>query len=269
MRMQRKVSFLAVVFFFFSFSARSQILNVEESRLNSDSVNQFYGTLKFTFQLHNRSATSSDKIQYTGLSLASKLGYQSELHNYMLISDIKYNSITGQPFIRTGYSHFRVNLLRENPFSYEGFTQVQFDLGRGLNLRWLGGGGLRIQLIDNDQQSLYFGPGVMLETERWEMPDSETGGVVEKRLIKSTNYLSFSREFSNTASFNIITYYQTGYDREAETWRQRFSIDTGLKFRISNKISFVADFIWAYEARPIIPILNYLYSLENGVIIEF
>jgi hypothetical protein len=248
--------------------AQSQILNVEENRLLSDSVNQFYGNLKFRFQIHNRSATQDDKIRYTGLSLASQFGYLSELHNYMLISDLKYNSVTGQPFIRTGYSHFRINFFRENATSYETFTQLQFDLGRGLTLRWLAGGGLRIRLVDEEDLRLYFGPGVMFEREKWENP-FDRDEIIEKELIKSTNYLSYFHKLSETTIFNLTLYFQTGYDQESETWRQRYSFDTGLKFNISNKVSFVVDFAWAYETRPVVPILQYIYTLENGIVIAF
>ena len=42
----------------------AQILNVEESRVSGDSVNQFYGSLDFKFSLNNRSATADEKIRY-------------------------------------------------------------------------------------------------------------------------------------------------------------------------------------------------------------
>jgi hypothetical protein len=29
------------------------------------------------------------------------------------------------------------------------------------------------------------------------------------------------------------------------------------------------DFAWAYETRPVVPILQYIYTLENGIVIAF
>jgi hypothetical protein len=261
-------TFLTVLFLYLLFPVSAQILNVEEARLRSDSINQFYGNLKFRVQIHNRSATQEEKIRYTGLTMTSQFGYLSEQHNYMLISDLKYNSVTGQPFIRTGYSHFRINWLYENTLSHETFTQVQFDYGRGLNLRWLAGAGLRYRMIDEDNLKLYLGPGLMYEKERWEFPASKDV-IEEKNLIKSTNYVSYFQKISETATYNLTVYFQTGPDSEADTWRQRYSLDTGLKFNLSDKIAFVVDFTWSYEPRPIIPIIHHLYTLENGIVINF
>jgi hypothetical protein len=258
-----------ILFYLFqSLPVQSQILNVEGHRMKSDSINQFYGNLKFRLHIHNRSATEDEKIRYHGITLASRFGYLSELHNYMLISDLKYNSVTGQPFIRTGYSHFRTNWFRENAISYESFTQVQFDLGRGMNLRWLAGSGIRFRLVQDDNIKLFLGSGGMFERERWEHPRLDDVMVV-KNIPKWTNYLSYSQKFTQTMAFNLILYYQTGYDNDDDAWRQRFSLDSGLRFNISDKISFVMEFAWAYEAQPVVPIIKHIYSLENGIVIEF
>ena len=246
----------------------AQILNVEESRVSGDSVNQFYGSLDFKFSLNNRSATADEKIRYVGMSLESGFGYLSALHNYMLISDLKNNSVTGQPFIRTGYSHLRSNFFRKNTVSYEGFGQIQYDIGRGLNFRWLVGGGVRFRLVDTEDFKLYLGPGVMLEEERWATP-GDPDKVVEKTLFKSTNYVSLYYKIASFTVFNLTVYDQIGYDNESEIYRNRVSLDSGIQFIFSKHLRFTIDFVWAYESHPVTPIVNYVYSLENGIAINF
>ena len=251
-----------------SFNIQAQILNVEEARADSDTLKNFTGSLTFDFILNNRSASRQEKVQYFGLELNSDLAYFSKKHVYMLLSNLEYNSVTGDPIIRTGYSHFRINFIREQDISYESFAQIQFDLGRGLNFRSLAGAGLRFSLVDQDKISLYTGTGIMYEHESWENPFIENLNV-NRNIWKSTNYLSTVYNISKAADLNFITYYQVGYDQVSEVFRHRVSLDTELVFRISKVMAFSTSFAWAYENRPVVPIVKYLYVLENGIKINF
>ena len=258
----KKLFLLAVLLF--SYQIQAQILNVEEARADDDTLKNFTGGLTFNFIVNNRSAARDQQVQYVGLELNSDLAYFSKKNIYMLLSNLEYNSVTGEPIIRTGYSHFRINFMRKRDISWETFGQIQFDLGRGLNFRSLAGAGLRFSLVDKKKIDLYAGTGVMYEHENWDHPGIEDFNV-KRNMWKSTNYLSTGYHISESADLNFITYYQVGYDQVSEVFRHRVSLDTELVFRISKVMAFT----WAYENRPVVPIVKYLYVLENGIKINF
>lgn len=248
--------------------AHAQILNVEKSRLDDDTSKNFNGGFELEFVLNNRSADRDNQIQFIGISMESDLNYLSENHSYILISNLDYSSVTGDPIIRTGFVHLRANFLHKKDISYENYTQLQFDLGRGLTVRWLAGGGLRFKLIESKKRNLFLGTGIMYEHEQWEDPTQESR-VVTRDILKSSNYVSTFLKISDHVDLNLTSYYQVGYDQISDVFRHRISFDTGLSFEVSKVITFTTTFIYAYENRPIVPIVKYLYVLNNGIKINF
>ncbi len=267
----RVVLFLVVMFA--ALPARSQILNVEKSRLSRDTINYWVGEMNFNLLLHNRSATAGNPVRYTGLGSGADVAYVSGRHRYMLINQLNYSSFTGNPFISTGYSHFRTNLWWKKSISYELFTQYQYDLGRGLKRRFLSGAGLRFTFVDEEKIRVAAGVGAMYEYERWVVPgseDSETGiEFVYSNFGKSTNYISARWQVNEYVNLNSIVYFQTGYDRWVRGFRNRFSTDTNLNVKLTQRMTFFASFSGAYDSRPVVPIYNFIYSLNNGIKVGF
>jgi len=244
-----------------------QILNVEKGRQEADSVNQFLGNLEFQFTLNNRSATDEDENRLIGFVFNSDLGYISQKHLYLLFSNLNFIYATNDPVIRTGYTHFRSTFLYKKPVSYELFTQLQFDLGRGLQIRQLAGGGFRFNLVDNKKTNLHLGIGGMWERETWKYPGSEEETTLV--LLKSSNYMTVSKIFSKTTTWGNTIYFQTGYDDGIDDWRHRMSIDTSLEFNLTDVLTFSVSFNGAYENEPVVPILKYMYVLQNGIKFSF
>lgn len=246
----------------------TQILNIEKSRLKEDSANYFMGNIGLSFSLFNRDAGEDKPNNFIGLSANGDLAYFSDLHSYQTINYLNYTAAQGKAVIRTGYSHFRINLMRKQKLSYELFTQYQYDLGRGLDNRWLGGGGLRYTIIQNDEANLTAGMGIMYEVEEWEHPNEEIG-IITARLLKSTNYLSTRIEFNESVDFNTIVYYQTGYDNDISAFRHRISADANINVKLTNKLSLKTTFNCTYENRPIVPITKFIYAITNGIQVNF
>ncbi|MGK7393704.1 MAG: DUF481 domain-containing protein [Candidatus Cyclobacteriaceae bacterium M3_2C_046] len=247
---------------------QAQILNVEKDRVEVDTTTKWVGSLDLKLMLNNRSANRNERIQYLGINIESDVGYFSKQNSYLLFANLERYSVTGEAFINSGYNHLRFNLLRNRPISYEAFGQIQFDAGRGLNFRWLSGAGFRFRLLEQEKLELYLGTGGMYEYENWQLPQGESMEVV-KRLFKSSNYISAQYELNDHTDFNIVSYYQVGYDQEDEVYRHRFSLNSNLLFEFTENISFKTSFSWAYENRPVIPIIKYVYVLENGIEINF
>lgn len=259
----------SLLLLFICYPAEAQILNVEKSRTKIDSANYFLGNVGISFNTNNRSINDKgETIVFIGLAADSDVAYISKLHSFLLLTQFQYNATTDAPINSTGYGHFRINFLRKQKLSYETFTQLQYDQGRGMKSRWLGGGGIRYRFYAHENSSLYAGIGAMYEREVWEYPVLED---ISRsiNIWKSTNYLSSRIKVSENADFNIISYYQTGYDFEQDFFRHRISADANLLINLTSKLAFRATAGFAYENRPIVPVSKLVYSVLNGIQVSF
>ncbi len=257
-----------IIILFIGSGSQAQILNVEKSRIKEDSSNYFIGNIGVNFTLHNRDADEDNPSNFIGLSGNGNIAYMAEKHSYILINFINYTVVQNDPIVQTGYSHFRVNLFRRARASNELFTQYQYDLGRGLESRWLIGTGLRINLVKSENTDVVLGPGVMYEYEKWENPE-EGQPDREAELYKSTNYVSIRQNVNDYIEFNAIAYYQTGYDKSIENFRHRISGDFNLSIDITNKLALVTTFTCTFENRPIVPVKKFIYTVTNGLAYSF
>lgn len=244
--------------------AKSQILKVDKGSLDADSSGYFIGSIDANFNLNNRSTTAEQEVIFKGLNANSDLVYISKKHAYILINNINYFTSTGGPLISTGYVHFRVNFLRKKKLSYELFTQVQYDDGRNMPFRYLNGGGIKFNFLETENTSLFIGIGIMNEEEHWKSLVDDSN-IIEKNLWKTSDYISAKLKFNEFVDFNLITYYQGGYDEESDLFRNRISGDAVLTVKISDRLDFLTSFTAQYEDKPIIPINNFVYSLTNGL----
>jgi hypothetical protein len=257
-------SFLSL---FLASSADSQILKINRIDLAVDTSHVFSGDINLNLNINNQSATPEENLIFTGIEFRNNLTYLSEKHAYLLINNLNYFTITGGPLVSTGHAHGRVNLLRRKILSYELFTQVQYDEGRRMPLRYLFGGGIRLKILKGEKGNMYGGIGIMNEFEQWEPFKSERH--IKKQIWKSTSYLSGKILVSKNFTIDIISYYQSGWDDESNVFRHRISGDLILNARITGRLAFTTNFALQYESDPIININPVVFSLTNGLKLNF
>jgi hypothetical protein len=254
--------------------SNAQILNVERSRVDRDTVNFFMGKAGFNFSMFNRNAGKNNPNNFLQLTFNGDLAYISGKHSYLLLNYYNYllvnydNKELRNTVASNGYAHFRVNLHRRRQLSYELFSQLQADKARGLEWRTLTGGGIRVALLRKGTSSLYFGTGLMYEYEEWQSPE-EGVGIVSTDLPKSTNYLSGKVNLNSYVSTEGIIYYQTGYDDLIDGWRNRVSGETNLLVRLNKVLTFKAGFNCTFEDKPVVPVTRFVYAINNGIQVNF
>jgi hypothetical protein len=246
----------------------SQILNVEKSRLEEDSSKYFMGKASLGMNMNNRGVIADQPVTFLGINASTDLAYFSEKHTYMFINFFNYISNNGNAFISAGYSHFRIHLVRKKRLSYEKFFQYQYDRPRGMNHRRLAGTGLRYVLLKSEAVNFYLGTGLFLEQEEWQSPIEEIG-IRNVLMVKSNNYFSVRFNAHENLNFNSIIYYQVGPDTAANLWRQRVSGEANVNVRISKKVSMKTSFNFTFENHPIVPVRKFIYTMLNGVEVNF
>lgn len=242
----------------------AQILRVNRGVAALDSAGVTKGFVSMDMSLNNRNSTAAKQVTFIALNASGDIGVNTEKHIYYLISNIRYFRSTGGPILSTGYAHARANFMRKKKLSYEVFSQVQYDQGRNLKERILGGGGCRYQIMD----ALAAAIGVMQEKEVWqELTDASQ--FREPDLTKFTSYITGQLRFSEQVTLLLTGYFQTGWDKSIEALRNRVSGDLALNVRMGKRLELSVKSTFSYEDRPIIPISRSVYALSNGLNYRF
>lgn len=251
-------SLFSTLLLFAGLLTSAQILKIDKSFLTSDSV-KFKGVLDATFALNNQSSTAEEQNTYVGINTNLDLIYFAPKSATLLISGLDYFKIGDGPVIYNGTAHLRQIFQRKAIFSPEVYTQVQFDESRNMQLRWLMGGGYR-WAIQQKKNTFFAGMGAFREHEKW-----QDEGVVVKDLWKLNMYLSSDISFSSSTSLNAIAYYQTGYDREVSSLRNRVSGQLELKNEVNDqlKVKLTSSIFW--DQQPIIPLNTFVYEMHFGL----
>ncbi|MBX0332033.1 DUF481 domain-containing protein [Pontibacter sp. HSC-14F20] len=268
------ICLLLISLFYTVPKADAQILNIERSRIERDTVDFLTGKAGLNFSMFNRNAGRDNPNNFLQLTFNGDLAYISKKHTYLFLNYYNYLLVNydsrelRNTVASNGYSHFRVNLMSRHKLSYELFTQYQADMARGLERRILTGGGVRWLLFRTDNTSWFAGSGLMHEHESWKDPEQE-GVTRVSDLLKSSNYISLRSKLSEQVETNNIAYFQTGYDPEISRFRNRISGDLGLTVKLIGRVSMRTNFNFTYEDRPIVPVTRFIYAITNGLQVDF
>lgn len=253
--------------FFISSIANGQILNIDKQIVDKDSSNFFAGNFNLSGSIFNRSAAESNPVNLLGFNANVDLLYRSGEHAYIFITQVNYLKINDNPFLNTGFSHFRFHYKRKQKLNFEAFAQYQYDNFRQLNPRLLAGISPRLKLINTSKTSLQLASGIMYESETWFHPVSDERVVLN--LLKSTSYIIFRTQFSDSFDLNFVQYYQTGYNAREQVFRNRLNSQLNILAKISKRFSFSFAVNFQYEDKPVVPITKIIYDIRNGIAFRF
>ena len=243
-------------------------MNIEKFRLDEINTEKPYQIkLEADIDFYNRSATHAEKAKFFSSGLTLNATYFSEKHCYLLIGEMAYVENNSNNILNNGNLHFRTTFFRKNKFSTEVYVQAQYDKFRGLTDRYLVGMAEMWRIMEGEKFDWHLAAGPMFEYERWREPSGE--GAQKKRLPKLSTYTTVRWKISETVDMNAIFYYQVGYDNHDDLTRHRVSNNTNLNFKITEKLSFHSGISIAYEDKPIVPITDFIYSIENGISLDF
>ncbi len=261
-----KTIFLLIFFVTLPFLSEAQILNIERLRLEKDTAKNFLVKLTAELNAYNRSADPDNPANFLGYNLDFNSIYYPNKHAYTLMGRFDYVELNNANVVNFGFLHGRINFLRERNVSYETFIQYSYDGFRGLDPRWLAGGAIRFKLFKNEKTTFILSTGAMYEYEKWQVRNSDQQ--IEANFFKSSNYLSIRHSLNEIIDFNMVSYYQTGYDKKIKAFRNRLSTSIILNSKLTNRLSWKNSFDMSYEDKPIIDITKLIYSFKTGISLD-
>ncbi len=248
-------------------NAHAQVVNVERHRVTVDTTHVWTGGLGFGLNI------SQNKSQIVRFNTSADLTYTGARHSYLLLGRNNFLRVEGENVLNDGFVHFRTVLFRDNVYAPELFLQAQYNLDWGLLRRLLAGSNLRIRLHYSEQLSAFVSTGFMLESEEWKVT-TKTGDVqnpesTQRRsldLLKSTTSVNIRGRITENLQVAAISYYQARPDK---FFRPRFTSDWQLRFRISEDLRFVMQFVSTFDANPPLQSQQFIYQLNNVLEIRF
>ncbi|MEX2593974.1 MAG: DUF481 domain-containing protein [Anditalea sp.] len=262
-----KNPWLLFLFFLSPFLVHSQILNIERLRLEKDTAKNFMVKATVGLNANNRSAAETEPAHLFGFNFDINTLFYPQEHAYIFVSKFDYLKVNEVGILNFGYFHGRANYLRDQKINYETFIQYSFDNFRGLDPRWIFGGGIRHDIIKSEKTTFLIGIGGMYEYEKWRYPHTRES--LEVGLFKSSNYLSFQTVINKYIDLNLVNYYQVGYDKSIEGFRNRISSSLIINAKLTERFSLTNSFDLAYEDKPVVPITKLIYSIKTGMSLDF
>ncbi len=193
--LQFKNQIATVILILVSFSAFSQVVNIEKKRSNKKKGLEGKTELAFSYKKNNSEI----------LSLKNSLSvyYFNNQHTILLFDNVNILKAQNKDLINNSYVHLRYNYnFKDSIFIFETFSQYQFNQLRKLKKRILYGIGPRIRIVEKENFSLFLGAPLMYEYEEL------TNNLGINNNIKVDFYTSISYNISKNINLNGIIYYQ-------------------------------------------------------------
>jgi DNA polymerase III psi subunit len=244
-----------LISFFLIFTITSdvfaQIINIEEKRFRTVDSVHWYGDIDLSMSL-----VQQQKQLFTTRA-AAQIEYKARKHLWLSLTDYALVNSGNNAFENAAFQHLRYNYKFLPKTAMEVYGQVQNNKLQHIDLRLIGGLGLRQKIFQhkNNKTRVYLGVSVLLENNVFK-------DKTEKIFLRNSNYLSITFVPNGVVKFNTTTYYQPAF---GYTNLARFNTQNNLSFNINKHLAFRVLANFAYD--PTVPdgIINWTYSLQNGI----
>lgn len=189
----------------------------------------------------------------------ANLHYYYQKHHLMSLTAYNLNMVNGKRFISDGYQHFRYGYKISDVFTFEYFTQLQYNDIIKLKSRYLNAAGGRVKIIDKDSIRLFVGSLYLFEREMETTPKLN----LHHRL---SNYISFGTHLTNNLNFDLMIYYQPDINKIND---YRFSGEGVLEMQFTRRLGFRVIGSWFYDSYPPVGVRNAFFSFRNALRYKF
>lgn len=226
--------------------ARSQVVNIENQRFEDD-------TSRWAAQFGFRLNVVENTQRSTDLGLNGGVQFMEGLHRAFLISDFYLTRVEDNAFTNTGFQHLRYQRRWRGPLFQEAYTQVQYNKPLRIDIRWLMGGGIRLEYQKEENLRLAAGTSILYEYE------ADHVNELVYNDIRSSNYLSVSFKVEPHVMLSGILYFQPVI---ADASDQRLTLEAQLRIRASRRYAFDTRLALQRDTKtaPDVPELNYRWS---------
>lgn len=246
-------SILAGLLLLIGVAGSSQVVNIENKRLENDS-SAWTAQAGFRFNMVQNTQRSYDLGGY-GL-----LQHIRDMDRFFFVTDFNVNRVEENAFTNTGFQHIRYQRAWKDPVFWEVYTQLQYNQPLRIDLRWATGAGPRVLLFQRDDLRLALGSSIMYEHEVDRVND------IYYNDIRSSNYVSVAFKAEPNLQLTTIVYYQPLIGDASD---QRLALEMQLRITVTRRFAFDTRINLQNDTKmaPGIPNMNYLWQNTLSVVL--
>lgn len=250
-----RIIYLYLSFFLLTASTlHSQVVNVESSRMQSDSLG-WKGSAGASFNY------IKNTFKVTQINVRSHLQYKAKKDIWLILG--QYGFLKGgiEKFVRNSFAHLRYN-RKINPWlRWEAFAQAQNNYITRIDSRFLIGTGPRFKLADTKRFHLYVASLLMYEYEK-----ERTEPAIFHNDMRNSSYVSFSFRPDKVVEVISTTFYQPILKKARD---YRILNESQIRFHTSKRFSFIIESAYLFDRLPAAGAPQTTYQLEMGIQFNF
>ncbi len=246
--------FIVILLTGISLSVNSQIINVENARIHSD-------TTGWMGEAGALASFTKNTQEVFLVQLNAHVQYKTQKNLFLILGNYGFLSGSDQNLINNSFLHLRYNRKLNELVRLELFTQVLQNPVTKIDYRFLTGAGPRFKLVGGKKFRMYAASLVMHEYER-ELDALKT----IHNDIRSSSYVSVSLQPSEQTELVNTIFYQPLFNQLSDyriLEQFKFSVKAGKKWALSFNINYL------YDNKPVqgVPMIN--YTVSTGIEYHF
>lgn len=242
------------------FSTGTAQVNTETLRSGIEEEG-FSATTNFSFGL------SEGNVRFFNLLGNARIDYHKQNNRSFAVVQYSRGVQNGELFRNAGFLALRNTYYLRPPVGWEVFLQQQFDEFIRLRDRKVAGTGIRLKLINHENEELdrklhfFLGIGGMYEYE-------DINAVIPEQtsLIRSTNYISLHWIASKRVSLSAVTYFQVALTDFSD---YRNLLEGSLEVKLTETVAMTVGINHRYDSRPPAEVKPYDIQIRNGLSVLF
>lgn len=237
----------------YAFSAFSQVLNIEQQRIITDTTG-WAGTSQIT------SSFTQNTNALLSISVKNHVQFKTDSSLYLMFLDYGLSKSRNSDFDNAGILHFRYNYKLRKALTLEAFTQGQFNKLLNVRFRWLTGFGPRVKVFGRKNFRTYAAALYMYEYEEVESP------LLFHHDHRLSAYISITWKHKSGTLLTNTLYFQPLLNEFTD---HRVFNQLDLSVKISKHISFTSSWKYFFDSNPAQDVVHLTHFWGNGLTFKF
>lgn len=237
------------------FNGNAQIVNVENARMQSDTVG-WLGSVGASFSV------IKNTTQIFSIGIDAHVQYKTKNNQsiWLLLGDYNFLKAQNKRFVSDDLFHLRYNKKITNRLRWEAFTQYQNNNIMNVASRFLLGTGPRFKLVELSSFKLYAATLLMYEREK----EISATNVLHSDL-RNSSYVSFTWFPKDYITMIGTTYYQPKLDKISD---YRILNQLLLKIKATKRFSLSLKWNYLFDSFPAGTAPNTSYNFTTGFFVD-
>jgi hypothetical protein len=210
-------------------------------------------------------ALQSGNADLVEVGASARLDVEQGRHYAFLVGRLRYGRSQEDVYKDRAFSHLRYNYRLTGGLTGEAFVQVEQNAFTLLQLRLLGGSGIRAQYVDTETVRVAQGTTLMAERERLNA-ERLTRHPARATVVRWSNYLSGRVRLAPIVTLTTTAYLQPRLDAFGDV---RILNETVLAVQVTEAVALTTTFDLSYDSRPPAVVEPVDLALRSGVNVEF